>query len=152
MKPTILIASDHAGFELKNHLIGFLMGKGYKVEDLGPKIFDKDDDYPKTITPLAFKIAGAEVGTYMGIVIGKSGQGEAMVCNRFPGVRAVVFYGGKDEVIELSKEHNDANVLALGAGLISKEEAEKAVELWLTTPFSGEERHIRRMEELDNIQ
>lgn len=84
----------------------------------------------------------------MGIAIGGSGQGEAIACNRIKGVRAAVYYGGPDEILTLSRKHNDANVLALGARFISFEQAAKAVELWLATSFSNEERHARRVKEL----
>ena len=142
----IFLASDHAGFELKNKLVEYLRGKGREVKDYGPLNLDLGDDYPKLIKPLAHAIA-LEPGS-MGIAIGMSGQGEAMECNRVKGVRAAVYYGGPTEIIGLSRRHNDANVLALGARFVSLEEAKEAVDLWLSTPFSGEERHARRVKEL----
>jgi ribose 5-phosphate isomerase B len=140
------IASDHAGFELKQHLIAFLRGQGTEVEDLGPSIYSEGDDYTDTIAPLAQKVAQNK-GSF-GIAIGGSGQGEAMVCNRVPGVRATVFYGGDISVVPTSRAHNDANVLSLGARFITAEEAEQVVELFLTTPFSHDERHVRRIAKL----
>ena len=141
----IFIASDHAGFELKQKLIAHLRGQGREVKDYGPLHLDLGDDYPNLILPLAHAVA-LEGG--MGIALGGSGQGEAMVCNRVKGVRAAVYYGGALEVVKLSRQHNDANVLALGARFVNFDEAKAAVELWLATPFSGEERHARRIKEL----
>lgn len=142
----IFIASDHAGFELKETLAHYLRMKGRAVEDMGPVEFNPEDDYPKTIAPLAKKVAKTKGA--MGIAIGGSGQGEAMECNRTKGVRAAVFYGGSHEILKLSRQHNDANILSLGARFLSPKEAIAAVELWLSTPFSHEERHVRRIQEL----
>ena len=143
---TIYLASDHAGFELKEALAYFLTERGYVVQDLGPVTFDKDDDYPLTIGPLVRAVADDKEA--LGIALGMSGQGEAMVANRSPGVRAAVYYGGASEILKLSREHNNANVLSLGAKFISQEEAKSAVLLWLQTEFAGEERHARRIAEL----
>jgi ribose 5-phosphate isomerase B len=144
---TIYIASDHAGFELKNKLIEFLKGQSKEVEDLGPSIYSEGDDYTDTIAPLAQKVAQNKGS--LGIAIGGSGQGEAIVCNRVPGVRAAVFYGGDVSVVPTAREHNDANVLSLGARFVTEEDAKTAVELFLTTPFVAEERHVRRIARLD---
>ena len=84
------------------------------------------------------------------IILGGSGQGEDMVANKFEGVRAAEYYGGNLEIVKLSREHNDANVLSLGARFLSLEEAKEAVKLWLETPFSNEERHARRISEIEN--
>lgn len=143
----IYIASDHAGFELKGKLVEFLKGQGKEIEDLGPSIYMEGDDYPDFILPLAQKVAQNKDS--FGIVIGASGQGEAMAANRVKGVRAAVYYGMPQALIKLSREHNDANVLSLGARFLSEEDAKTAVELFLTTPFSGEERHVRRIAKLD---
>ncbi len=153
---TILIAADHAGFDLKDHLKHYLTGRGYQVEDCGASEKNPDDDYPEILIPVALRIS--EKPTKLkAIVIGGSGQGEAIICNRFPEVRAAVFYGsGNDEellsqIITLSREHNDANILSLGARFITKEQAEKAVTLWLDTAFSEDERHVRRLDQIENI-
>ncbi len=148
MKKHICIASDHAGFALKQVLIDILSDEGYQVEDMGPSILNPLDDYPDYIFPLAQKIAGEKQA--LGIVIGASGQGEAIAANRVPGVRAAVYYGGPSDIVRLSREHNDANVLSLGARFLSQEEAEAAVRLWLATAFSEAERHVRRIAKLDH--
>jgi ribose 5-phosphate isomerase B len=142
----VFIASDHAGFELKEALIPFLTEHGYDVQDLGPATFDKNDDYPLTIGPLARAVA--DDAAACGIVIGMSGQGEAMEANRYKGVRAAVFYGGTQDILKLSRQHNHANVLSLGAKFVSQQEAKEVVLLWLQTEFSNDERHVRRITEL----
>lgn len=143
----IYIASDHAGFELKNILTTFLRERGDEVEDMGPSIYIETDDYPDYCLPLAKKVA--QNNDSFGIVIGGSGQGEAMAANRIKGVRAAVYYGGSVDTIKLSREHNDANILSLGARVVSEEEAQTVVELFLSVPFSNEERHLRRIQKLD---
>lgn len=145
MSKKVFIASDHAGFELKEQLIPFLRERGYEVEDLGPATFEKEDDYPDTLLPLPRAVVEHRA---VGIAIGGSGQGEAMVANRYPGARAAVYYGGSKDIVKLSREHNDANILSLGARFVGQEEAKEAVLLWLQTPFPGEERHARRIAKL----
>lgn len=147
MAKKIYLASDHAGFELKETFAAHLRERGYEVEDVGPLAFDPQDDYPDYILPMAAKVAG-DRGSF-GIGIGASGQGEAIVANRLKGVRAAVYYGGSDEIIRLSRQHNDANVLSLGAKFLSADEAKAAAILWLETPFSNEERHARRIKKID---
>jgi ribose 5-phosphate isomerase B len=143
----IFIGSDHAGYELKEKLKPFLMELGHFVEDVGPAQFDAQDDYPDFVKKVAESVA--REGDAKGIVIGKSGQGEAMCANRERGIRAAVYYGKNIEIVKLSREHNDANVLSLAASFISSDEAMDAVKLWLSTEFSEEERHIRRIAKLD---
>lgn len=147
----IVLASDHAGFERKNELLEYLKEEAFDVEDVGAHSFDKDDDYPKYMVPAAMKVVEDPENT-KAIIFGMSGEGEAIVANRFPGVRAAVWYGGSLDIIKLSREHNDANVLSIGAHFVSKEEMIKAVKLWLSTPFSDEDRHKRRIEEIDSIE
>jgi ribose 5-phosphate isomerase B len=150
---TIHIGSDHAGFDLKSEIIRFLEQKHYEVVDHGAYELDPEDDYPDFILPVA--IAVAEDKTARGIILGGSGQGEAMVANRVQGVRATVFYGepqfSDESIITLSRQHNDANVLSLGARFITEEEALEAIDMWLETSFSGEERHARRIAKIDEI-
>jgi ribose 5-phosphate isomerase B len=144
----IFLASDHAGYELKESLSAFLRERGYEIEDCGAFSLEPADDYPDYMLPMAAKVAEHE-GAF-GIAIGGSGQGEAVACNRVPGVRAAVYYGKSLEIIKLSREHNDANVLSLGARFMSADEAEQAALIWLTTPFSKEERHARRISKIDH--
>lgn len=146
----IFISSDHAGFELKKILVERLSLAGYDVKDLGPKKFDPEDDYPDFISLVAKEIS-REPSAARGIVIGGSGQGEAMCANKFYGVRAALYYGGNMDIVKLSREHNDANVLSLGARFMSPTEALNAVTVWLNTAFSGDERHKRRLQKLFNI-
>ena len=146
----IIVASDHAGFELKNQIKDFLLAEGFQVEDMGAAAFDPADDYPSIMLPAALQVVN-DPDNVRAIVFGKSGQGEAILCNRFPGVRAVVFYGGDPQIIRLSREHNNSNVLSLGAGFLDFEKAKEAVRLWIGTPFSNEDRHARRNDMLDNI-
>ena len=155
---TILFATDHAGFELKQVLMLFVRGLGFEVEDGGAYEYDAEDDYPDCIAPVARRVS-AEPEHLRAIILGGSGQGEAMVANRFPQVRAVVFNGQYQppdgrrvpEEIVTAREHNDANVLSLGARFLSEAEAKEAVQLWLETPFSGDERHQRRIAKIDQL-
>ncbi|MAF59423.1 ribose-5-phosphate isomerase [bacterium] len=143
----IYFATDHAGLGLKKVLKEFVEDLGHVVEDLGAHELDESDDYPDFISIAAEKVSSNP--TDRAIVLGGSGQGEAIVSNRFKNVRAVVYYGGNKEVIKLSREHNDANILSIGARFISAEEAKEVVKIWLETPFSGEERHKRRIEKIE---
>jgi ribose 5-phosphate isomerase B len=150
-KMTIYIASDHAGFELKNNLSEFVKTLGFTVIDKGPFSYDQNDDYPDYVRLVADEVLKDPNNT-RGIILGKSGEGEAMVVNRRKGIRGAVYYGGSLDIIKLSREHNDANILSLGAGFLSIEDAEKAAKLWLETPFSGEECHRRRIDKIDLIE
>jgi ribose 5-phosphate isomerase B len=152
----IYIASDHAGFELKDALSVFLKERGYEVSDLGASTFEPQDDYPDYLGMLGREVAQNK-GSF-GLGIGGSGQGEAMAANRTPGARAAVFYGpsfakatggqGSYEIVKVAREHNDANILCLGARFVSADEAKEAVMLFLITKFSGAERHARRIAKL----
>lgn len=151
----IFFAGDHAGFELKQKLIEFVRLLGHEVEDLGPFSYDANDDYPDYVVPVA-KAVGNDPERNRGVIIGGSGQGEAMCANRVRGVRSAVYYGPSTplgtsglEIVKKTREHNDANILSLGARFMSEEEARAAVKLWLETPFSNEERHIRRLAKID---
>lgn len=144
----IYIASDHAGFELKGKLTSFIKDVlSHEVIDEGPYEYNAGDDFSDFVVPLVKRIV--DEGSGMGIVIGKSGQGEAMQANRYKNIRAAVYYGGNLEIVKLSREHNDSNVLSLAAGFLSEDDAKEAVRIWLATAFSGDERHERRINKMD---
>ncbi len=147
----ILLASDHAGFDLKNKIFKFLKEESFDVEDMGAQVLDTEDDYPQIMIPVAMRVIN-DIENTKAIIFGKSGQGEAMVSNRFPGIRAAVYYGQNLEIIRLSREHNDSNILSIGAGFVNEDEAKEAIRLWISTPFNSEERHLRRIEQMDNIE
>lgn len=158
-KKTIFIAADHAGFRFKEALTEHLELLGYEVKDCGASELDPEDDYPDFVLPLAKAVA--DTPDSLGIVLGGSGQGEAMCANRVPGVRAAVFYGqmrvtdaldreggfsenGYDPV-RLSRRHNNANVLSIGARFVSIIEASEAVNEFLSTAYMAHPRHERRL-------
>lgn len=155
----IILASDHAGFQLKEHLRKWLSERGHEIIDCGPSEYNPDDDYPVFMKQAAEAVLSNEGS--LGVVTGLSGQGEAMVCNRFSGIRAAVFYGPaipkvegdlagtnatKDsfELVRLEREHNNANILSLGARFVDEEDAQHAVSIFLETAFAGG-RHERRI-------
>ena len=142
----IHIATDHAGLELKEKVKSYLSKLDYEVIDHGAYEYDALDDYPDFIFPCAEAVSNDP--NSKGIILGGSGQGEAMAANRVKGVRAAVFYNGPDEIIKLSRQHNDANILSLGARFMSDREMYKIIELWLSTDFESG-RHKRRIEKLD---
>ncbi len=144
----IYLGADHAGFELKEKLKIFLAEIGCEVEDKGVFSFDKNDDYPDFIRQVADAVA-KDPENNRGIVLGGSGQGEAIVANRIKGIRTAVVYNYNEDIVRLSREHNDANILSLAARFLSEEEAKKIVKLWLETEFSNEERHKRRIKKID---
>jgi ribose 5-phosphate isomerase B len=154
----IFIGSDHAGFVLKEIIKNDLTAGGHEVEDKGALEYNEGDDYPDFIIPVAQAIS-ADPANVKGIVIGGTGQGEAICANKFKGVRAAVWYGpgrqlasDTEKVVELSREHNDANILSIGARFVTEEEALEAVHRWLSEPFSGDERHKRRIEKIAAVE
>jgi ribose 5-phosphate isomerase B len=139
----IHLATDHAGYAHKEVLKKYLLDSGIEVVDHGATTVVEDDDYPDFMTPCAQAVADDTQS--FGIIFGGSGQGEAMCANRVTGVRAVVYYGGSKDILTLSREHNNANILSIGARFVSPKETIEAVKLWLATPFSAEARHVRRL-------
>ena len=153
----IFIAADHAGFGMKSKLIPYLTGLGYEVVDKGAYEYNEEDDFPDFIPGVAKEVS-LHPNEVKGIVLGGSGQGEAMLANRYKDVRAAVYYGPATSIVEdpqsiltLSRSHNDGNILSLGARFISEDAALAAVKEWLETPFSGDERHQRRINKMDRM-
>lgn len=144
----IYLGTDHAGFEFKENIKKFLTQEGYETEDCGAFTFDKNDDYPDFISKAAKKTS--EDSSSFGIVMGKSGAGECIVANKIKGIRAIL--GFTERNVILAREHNDANILSLGSDFVSGEKAYELIKLFLETPFSNEERHIRRINKIKEIE
>lgn len=144
----IHLGTDHAGFDFKNDLVAYLESKGYEVIDHGAHSYDADDDYP------AFCIAAAQAvaqdSDSLGIVIGGSGNGEQIAANKVSGIRAALAWSV--EIAKLAREHNNANVLGLGARMHDKETAFAIVDAFLQTPFSNVDRHIRRISQISDFE
>ncbi|MEU4474266.1 ribose-5-phosphate isomerase [Micromonospora sp. NPDC023888] len=137
----VYLGSDHAGFELKVHLANHLAKQGYDVVDVGPHSYDPDDDYPTFCLHTGDQVVADETG--LGVVIGGSGNGEQIAANKVAGVRAALAWSV--ETAQLARQHNDANVVAIGARQHTLDDATGIVEAFLNTPFSGNERHARRI-------
>jgi ribose 5-phosphate isomerase B len=144
----IYIGSDHAGFELKEKLKVYIKELGYEIEDKGAFSLDSNDDYPDFIVPVAESVAKDIYS--LGLILGGSGEGEQISANKIDGIRAIEYYGGNLEIVKLGREHNNANILSLGARFINEDEAKKAVKIFIDTSFSNEERHVRRLNEIKN--
>ena len=158
----IAITTDHAGYEALKELKVFLESMGHECVDYGPQQFDEGDDYPDFMFPAARAVASGECER--GVILGGSGQGEAMAANRIAGVRCALFYGpavakmavdaegnmsdDPYEIIRLSRTHNDANILSLSGRFLTLDEMKQALRIWLETPFSGAQRHTRRIDKL----
>lgn len=138
------IGSDHAGFELKNYLVAILTDEGHDLVDHGPDVYEAEDDYPTYCIPAAEGMV-ADPGSLC-IVIGGSGNGEQIAANKVTGTRAALAYDA--ETAELARLHNDANVISIGARMHTEEEALELVRIFLSTDFSGAERHARRIRQL----
>src|SRR3989338_44622 len=150
MKPKIILGADHAGFRLKEAVKAFLKKAGYAVEDVGADSYNAEDDYPDFIYDAASRVAKDKQSR--GIVFGGSGQGEAIAANKVKGIRAALYYGKNMEIVELSRTHNDSNVLSLGARFLTEKDAIKAVKIWLNTPFNNKERHVRRIKKISKLE
>src|SRR5215203_1942633 len=144
----VFLGSDHAGYELKEHLVSWLKANGHEAVDCGPAVYDAVDDYP----PFVLRAAEATAGDTdsLGIVIGGSGNGEAIAANKVKGVRAALAWS--DDTATLGREHNNANVISIGARMHSQEDATRFVQLFLATPYSGEARHTRRIDMLSEYE
>ena len=150
---TIYLATDHAGFELKEEIKVYLEeNKDLEVYDCGALTLEPGDNYPEYIARAAEKVQyDAEHDPSTAIIFGGSGVGEAIVANRFAHVRAVVYAGGPLDVIKVSREHNDTNVLSIGARFVTFNEAKQAIDLFLSTPFSHAERHAERIIQIEEV-
>ena len=144
------LATDHAGFELKTAVKQALVKANYEVVDHGADALDPEDDFPDYIS-LAAGMVSQNPESERAIIFGGSGQGEAMLANRFPRVRAAVYYGGPSDIIRLSREHNDANTLSIGARFVSVEEALAAIELWLVSVPLNDEKYQRRIRKIQQL-
>jgi ribose 5-phosphate isomerase B len=162
----IAVTTDHTGLDYEGAyetLKQFIVELGHEYVDFGPRQLDQDDDYPDFMFPAARAVAGGEC--QVGIIMGGSGQGEAMAANRVKGVRCGVFYGpalakvaidaegnSSDdpyEILKLNRQHNHANMLSLAARFLTLDEMKQAVKVWLESPYSDAERHTRRVQKLD---
>ena len=137
----IHLGSDHAGLELKEHMLGWLRDHGHEPVDHGPFVYDAQDDYPVFCLRAAAAVV-ADEGS-LGVVIGGSGNGEQIAANKVPGVRAALAWS--EETASLAREHNDANVISVGGRMHTVEEMTRFIEVFLSTAFTGEERHVRRI-------
>ncbi|MDQ1684592.1 MAG: ribose 5-phosphate isomerase, partial [Frankiaceae bacterium] len=144
----VYLGSDHAGYELKQRLVEHITQLGHEPVDCGPPSYDAEDDYPPYVLRAASRTA-AEPGS-RGIVLGGSGNGEAIAANKVPGVRCALAFS--DDTARLAREHNDANVLSLGARMYDEATALRYVELFLSTAFSDEPRHVRRIGQISEYE
>ena len=146
----IYLATDHAGFDLKEDIKKYLDEKEISYEDMGALEYNQEDDYPDFIYPAAKKVSDNPGSR--GIILGGSGQGEAIVANKVSGIRAIVYYGSQKEILNLSREHNDANILSLGARFIDRSDIPFIIDTWLGSDFPKEERHARRIKKISEIE
>jgi len=144
----VYLGSDHAGYELKMHLVNHLTKQGHDVVDVGPHVYDPEDDYPSFCLHTGAKVV-ADEGS-LGIVIGGSGNGEQIAANKIDGVRAALVW--RTEIAQLARQHNDANVISLGAREHTLDEATSFVDTFLATPFSGNPRHARRIAQVADYE
>lgn len=163
----IYLGADHAGFELKEKVKDFLQKEGYEVKDCGAYEFDKNDDYPDFISKAAQAVS-EDPENSRGIIIGGSGQAEMMLANKFKDVRCALFYtpavpiaaadiNGRTstdpfEIIRLTREHNNSNMLSLSARFLKEDDAIEAIKRWLEEPFPNHDRHVRRIEKIKKLE
>ncbi len=147
MKKELYISGDHAGFKLKEKLKPWLEGKGFTLKDFGPLKYDKEDDYPDFVIPMARKVVKDNV---RGLIVAGSGQGENIAVNKIKGIKCALYHGGSTKIVKTGREHDDANVLSFGSRFVSESEAKKAITLFLNTKFE-KGRHARRMKKVSKI-
>lgn len=146
----VYLATDHAGYEHKNAVREWLESENVPVTDFGSFVMDPDDDFPTFISQAA-RTVSLYPQRSAAIIFGGSGQGEALLANRFPQVRAAVYYGGPDEIVTLSRQHNDSNVLSIGARFVSIDESKRLIWEWLHTPRAEVAKYIRRNQQISHI-
>jgi len=144
----IYLATDHGGYQLKEEIKTYLVQNNISAEDLGAHTLDPEDDYPDFIIPVAKKVTSDPAS--LGIIIGRSGNGEAIAANKVRGIRAALCLN--EEMARKARQHNDANILSLGADYITQDEAKRIVRTFIETNFSNEDRHIRRIEKIKKIE
>ena len=154
----IFVGTDHAGYGLKEKLVSFLKIQGHEVIEKGAFTYDEADDYPDFSVAVAKEVA-KDPNKTRGIILGATGEAEAMVANKFPHVRAIVYYGKAHSVVDdeadilvRSREHNNSNILSLGARYLTEEAMTSSVNIWLNTAYDGGERHVRRLAKIDAIR
>ena len=163
----VYLATDHTGFELKEKVKAFLQKEGYEVTDYGAHYYDEDDDYPDFVSKAA-EMVSKDPDNAKGVIFGGSGEGEAMVANKYKGVRCALFYApalpvqavnieGRTssdpfEILRLTREHNWANILSIGVRFLKEEDALKAIKLWLDSPAPTDQKHVRRVEKIKKIE
>ena len=141
MKQKIYISGDHAGFKLKEKIKPWLEKKGFKVSDFGPKQYNKEDDYPDFVIPMARACAKDKV---RGLIVAGSGQGENITVNKIKGIKCALYHGGSPRIVKTGRAHDNANVLAFGSRFVTEGEAKRAITLFLNTRFE-KGRHARRV-------
>lgn len=144
----VYLGSDHGGFELKEELKKYLTERGVEMVDLGASSLNPEDDYTDFIIPVAKKVASSLDS--LGIIIGRSGNGEVIAANKIKGIRAALCLN--ETMAEKARDHNNANILSLGADYMSVDEAKKIVKAFLETPFSEDARHIRRLKKIEELE
>lgn len=148
---TIHLATDHAGFHYKETVKEWLVSEGYRVIDHGASTLDSEDDFPDFIALAAEAVSREWTQNSKGVIFGGSGQGEAMLANRFPNVRATVFYGGDETIPVLSRQHNDSNILSIGARFVDINVTKKVIWDWLHTDVFNDEKYQRRNQKIETI-
>jgi len=144
----IYLSGDHAGFKLKQKLRVWL-SKKYKIEDIGPQEYNKLDDYPDFVIPMARLVAKNPHSP--GIIIAGSGQGEAIATNKIKGIKAGLYHGGSNKIVKTGREHDNTNVLCMGSRFVTEKEAKKAINIFLKTKFQ-KGRHARRLKKIEKIE
>ena len=143
----VYLGTDHGGYQLKEEIKAYLAQNNISAEDLGAHTLDPEDDYPDFIIPVAKRVASDP--SSLGIIIGRSGNGEVIAANKIKGARAALCLN--EEMANKAKQHNNANILSLGADYITQDVAKKIVKVFIKTPFSNEERHVRRLKKIESL-